>query len=106
MEASSSALRAIPTPQTTTQTTTSQATQPATQGEDKRWRPEAAAYFDGTGDVFVLTDRLTSVATHKGIKLVQGHLVSPSQATAFNWYHYEPSNQARDMHNINPSIEP
>ena len=94
------------TPQPTGSTTTPQPTQPATQGEDKRWRPEEVGYFDGTGDVFAFTDRLTSVATHKGVKLVQGNLVSVLQATAFNWYHYEVTKQDRDINNMNLSIEP
>ena len=77
------------TPQTTVQTTTPQPTQPAAQGEDKRWRPEEVGYFDGTGDVFAFTDRLTSIATHKSVKLVQTNLVTVLQSTAFNWYQYE-----------------
>ena len=100
-----------PTPQTTTpqpteQTTTPQAIQPATQGEDKRWRPEEVGYFDGTGDVFAFTDRLTSITTHKGVKLVQSNLVTVLQATAFNWYHYEVPKDKKDMHNRNVSIKP
>ena len=56
---------------------------------DKRWRPEEVGYFDGTGDVFAFTDRLRSTETQKGVKLVQGNLVSVLQATAFNGYQYE-----------------
>ena len=99
-----------PTPQTAPQTTvpqtTPQATQPATQGEDKRWRPEEVGYFDGTGDVFAFTDRLYSTASQKTVKLVQGNLVSVLQSTAFNWYHYELSQETKGTYNLNTRIDP
>ena len=100
-----------PTPQTTTPQptashTTPQATQPATQGEDKRWRPEEVGYFDGTGDVIAFTDRLYSTASQKGVKLVQGNLVSVLQATAFNWYHYELDKDTKGIYNLNTRIDP
>ena len=95
-----------PTPQSTTPHTTVQATHPATQGEDKRWRPEEVGYFDGTGDVIAFTDRLYSTASQKGVKLVQGNLVSVLQLTAFNWYHYELSQETKGVYNLNTRIDP
>ena len=94
------------TPQTTVPQTTSQATQPATQGEDKRWRPEEIGYFDGTGDVFAFTDRLTSTATRKSVKLVQSNLVTLLKDKAFKWYQYELADITKWALNTNELIEP
>ena len=60
-------------------------TQPVTvQSEDKRWRPEEINYFDGSSDkVYAFTDRLTSVATKKGVQMVQSNLVTLFQETAW-----------------------
>ena len=56
--------------------------------------------------MFTFTDRFTSVATRKGVKLVQTNLVSVLQSTAFNWYHYELSKGMKDIHNMNTRIDP
>ena len=73
-------------PQTTAPQSTPQATQPASQGEDKRWRLEEIGYFDGTDDVFAFTDRLSSTAVRKSVKLVQSNLVTLLKDKAFKWY--------------------
>ena len=98
----------------TNETSTPQAvpaTQPiAVQHDDKRWRPEEIGYFDGSGDVYAFTDRLTSIATSKSVKLVQTNLVTlfPNKdiATAFNWYHYELPDSIKEAYNTSTSINP
>ena len=80
------------TPQMTPQPSqqgTSTTIVPAPQPEDKRWRPEEIGEFDGTGNVQAFVDRIRSVASHKGHRLVQTHLDTVLKETAFNWYHYE-----------------
>ena len=73
-----------PTPQTTTQQP--EITPPEA---DKQWRPEKVGYFDGTSDVFALTDRLRSTASQKGVNLEQINLILVLKLTAFNWYQHE-----------------
>ena len=60
-------------------------TQSAT-SNDKRWRPEEVGYFDGSGDVYAFIDRLSSIVTNKGVRLVQINLVTVLKDKVFNWY--------------------
>ena len=85
-----------------------QATQPAAvQSDDKRWRPEEIGYFDGSSDkVYAFTDRLTSVAASKSVKLIQTNLVTVLQETAFSWYHIELEDHIRFAYNTSTSIDP
>ena len=80
-------------------------TQPAT-SDDKRWRPEEVGYFDGSGDVYAFTDRLSSIATNKGVRLVQTSLVTVLKDTAFNWYQYELTDVTKWALNTNALIDP
>ena len=83
-----------------------QSTQSITGQEDKRWRPEEIGYFDGTGDVYAFVDRLSSIATNKGVKLIQTNLVTLFKDTAFNWYHYELSDVTKWALNTNALLDP
>lgn len=74
--------------------------------EDKRWRPEEIGYFDGTGDVYAFTDRMTSIAANKSIKLIQANLVTLLKDKALNWYHYELQSHIKFAYNTSTSIEP
>ena len=94
-------LPAPPAPQST-----QPITQPITVQEDKRWRPEDIGYFNGTGDVHAFVDRLSSIATNKGVKLIQTNLVTLLKDTAFNWYHYELSDVTKWALNTNALLDP
>ena len=113
----------MPTPQPTPQPGPNQSSlpsqsafsQPATQlitalsaETDKRWRPEDVGYFDGSRDtdVYAFTDRLTSITELKTSKLVQANLVTLLKDTAFNWYHYELTNDVKWALNASTSIDP
>ena len=94
-------------PQMTPQQSNQPITQATTVHEDKRWRPEDVGYFNGDSKkVIVFTDRLTSIATSKGVKLVQTNLVTVLQETAFNWYHYELSQHVKLGYDSSQTIEP
>ena len=117
----------VPTPQPTPQPVSNQsslpsqsafsqpassATQPiitqSSAESDKRWRPEEIGYFDGSrdADVYTFTDRLTSIAELKTSKVVQANLVTLLKDTAFNWYHYELTNDVKWALNASTSIDP
>ena len=95
----------LPTVPSQTPQTTPQTTRPATQ-EDMRWRPEEIGYFDGTGDVFAFTDRLSSTAARKSVKLVQSNLVTLLKDKAFKWYQYELADVTKWALNTNQFIDP
>ena len=56
--------------------------------------------------MIAFTDRLTSIATHKIVKLFQTNLVSVLQSTAFNWYQCEVADDTKWGYNSIKSIEP
>ena len=100
----------VPSPQLTPHPNQSMLAQPITSPpaeSDKRWRPDDIGEFDGTGDVQAFVDRIRSVASLKGYRLVQTNLVTLLKGVAFNWYHYELSDHTKDLSlNAASSIEP
>lgn len=57
--------------------------------------------------MYAFIDRLSSVANNpnKGVKLVQTNLVIVLKDKAFNWYHYELTNDTKGIYNMNLLIE-
>lgn len=100
----------IPSPQATPQITASTTpaptiTQSKAISEDKRWRPEEIGYFDGTGDVYTYVDRIRTVSSKKTGPVVQTHLVTILQETAWKWYHRELSDDTRKTLTTSPTVD-
>ena len=100
----------IPSPQATPQITASTTpaptvTQSEAISEDKRWRPEEIGYFDGTGDVYAYVDRIRTVSSKKTGPVVQTHLVTVLQETAWKWYHRELSDDTRKTLTTSPTVD-
>ena len=51
--------------------------------------------------MYAFVNRLSSIITNKGIKLIQTNLITLFKNTAFNWYHYELSNVIKWTLNTN-----
>ena len=87
-------------------TATSSPTEQPVPQEDKCWIAEEIGYFDGSGDVYTFTDRLTTVAANKSVKLIKTNLVTLLQDKALCWYHYEIEDHLKVAYNCSPSIDP